>query len=102
MAVHPDNRLADGPMVPVTCAACDASILARKSSWEQTSLQWSQESVESCLERRTDWSRPGPNGSTFEGCSALRDSVRDAVNRGDLPVQIEDPLKTNPNAPEEH
>lgn len=103
MAVRPDNRLADGPMQPVDCDTCGARVLARKSSWEQTSLQWSAEAVEACVERRAASPRPGPNGAAFSGCMALRESVTAAVNRGDVTVQIEDDLKTNPAAPhEEH
>ena len=102
MAVRPDNRLADRPMVPVQCEACNASVLARKSSWEQTSLQWSEESMATCLERRADTPRPGPNGGAFLSCSALRDSVRAAVRRGEGPVQIDGPLKVNPEHVEEN
>ena len=102
MAVRPDNRLADGPMVPVECESCTATVLVRKSSWEQTSLQWSEESVATCLERRADTRRPGPNGEVFINCAALRGSVRTAVHRGQVPIQITDPLKTNPEADEEH
>lgn len=103
MAVRPDNRLADGPMQPVECDACGACVLVRKSSWEQTSLQWSAAAVEACVERRAASPRPGPNGAAFSGCISLRDSVRAAVHRGDVTVQIEDPLKTNPQAEhEEH
>lgn len=101
MAVRPDNRLDDGPMVPVGCGVCGARVLARKSSWEQTSLQWSEEAVAACLERRAASPRPGPNGSTFSGCTAVRDAVRDAVHRGELPVQIEAPLKVSPDAEQE-
>ncbi|MDT0203170.1 hypothetical protein [Nocardioides sp. AE5] len=98
MAVRPDNRLEDGAMQPVECTACGACVLVRKSSWEQTSLQWSGEAIEACLERRAASPRSGPNGAAFSGCGSLRDSVTAAVNRGDVTVQIEDPLKTNPEA----
>ncbi|KRF21203.1 hypothetical protein ASG90_02065 [Nocardioides sp. Soil797] len=100
MAVRPDNRLADGAMQPVACDACGACVLVRKSSWEQTSLQWSAEAAEACVERRAASPRPGPNGTAFSGCGSLRDSVRAAVHRGEVKVQIEDDLKTNPEAQE--
>lgn len=100
MAVHPDNRLADGPMQPVTCETCAAQVLVRKSSWEQTSLQWSEEAVAACVERRDASPRSGPNGEAFAGCAALRDSITRAVERGDVSVQIEEPLKTNPESQE--
>lgn len=96
MAVHPDNRLADGPMTSVSCTACGAGVEARKSSWEQTSVQWSTDAVERCIERRASNSGSGSNGATFAGCQALRESIREAAVRGDLQVQDGDPLPTNP------
>ena len=51
MAVRPDNRLADSPMVPVAAAAA-VRLLARKSTWDQTSVQWNAEASARCLERR--------------------------------------------------
>lgn len=100
MAVHPDNRLADGPMQPVDCETCGTRVLVRKSSWEQTSLQWSEQSVAACEERRDFSPRSGPDGAVFRGCESLRKSITAAVNRGDVIVQIEEPLKTNPEAQE--
>jgi hypothetical protein len=87
MAVRPDNRLADSPMVPVACRRCGACISARKSSWNQTSVQWTAEAQASCLERRdalhlAEHSERG----LFLGCSALIDSIVEAVRTGDLPV----------------
>lgn len=96
MAVHPDNRLADGPMTSVSCTTCGAGVEARKSSWEQTSVQWSADAVERCIERRASSPGSGSNGVTFAGCQALRESIREAAVRGDLPVQDGDPLPTNP------
>lgn len=96
---RPDNRLADGPMVPVTCSGCGASVEARKSSWEQTSIQWTGDARERCLEGRASVRGAGPNGAAFAGCQALRDSVREAAVRGELPIQDGDPLKENPAAP---
>lgn len=101
MSVRPDNRLADAPMVPVACEACGARVEARKSSWEQTTIQWSPDAAQACLERRATSPRPGPNGATFRGCQALRDAIRGAAVRGDLPVQDDDPLPVNPEAHDE-
>jgi len=100
MAVRPDNRLNDGPMTPVGCRTCGAAVEARKSSWEQTSIQWHDDAVERCLERRASGPRPGTNGGGFAGCQALRDSIREAAVRGELPVQDGDPLLTNPDDPD--
>lgn len=87
MSVRPDNRLADAPMVPLSCAACGANVLARKSSWEQTSVQWDAAATGRCVERRQVRAqaaelRPG----VFLMCSRLRDSIEMAVRAGTLPV----------------
>jgi hypothetical protein len=87
MAVRPDNRLADSPMVPVACRRCGASVLARKSSWNQTSVQWNAEASARCLERRDAENLAAHTArGLFLGCSALTDAIVDAVCQGDLPV----------------
>lgn len=102
MAVRPDVRLENGPMTSVSCATCGAGVQARKSSWDQTSIQWTGEALAACVERRATSPRPGPNGGTFLGCSALNDSLREAAVRGELPVQDTDELRTNPATSEVH
>jgi hypothetical protein len=87
MAVRPDNRLADSPMVPVACRRCGAGVLARKSTWNQTSVQWNADASARCLERRdaehlTEHAERG----LFLACSALNESIVDAVRTGNLPV----------------
>jgi hypothetical protein len=87
MADLPDNRLADSPMVPVTCRRCGACVLARKSSWNQTSVQWNAEASTRCLERRDAENLASYAGrSLFLACSALSDSIVEAVRHGDLSV----------------
>ncbi|HWU21375.1 MAG TPA: hypothetical protein VN088_07620 [Nocardioides sp.] len=97
MAVRPDVRLEDGPMTSVACTTCGAEVQARKSSWDQTSVQWSAEALGTCVERRASSPRPGPNGATFLGCAALDQSLREAAVGGGLPVQDTDGLKVNPS-----
>lgn len=98
MAVRPDVRLENGPMTRVECRACGTCVEARKSSWDQTSIQWSREALDACVERRATSPRPGPNGDTFLGCTALAESLRQAAVTGGLPVQDTDDLKVNPEA----
>jgi hypothetical protein len=87
MDVRPDNRLADSPMVPVACRRCEACVLARKSSWNQTSVQWNAEASALCLERRDAQNLAAHSGrGLFLACSALGASISDAVRHGDLPV----------------
>ena len=82
-----DNRLADMPMLPVACRVCGARVLVRKSSWNQTSVQWNGDATNRCAERREarKMSVPGSRG-VFLVCSALSESIFDAVRHGDLPV----------------
>jgi hypothetical protein len=87
MVVRPDNRYADSPMVPVACRRCGASVLARKSSWNQTSVQWDAEGSARCLERRdAENLAPYSARGLFLSCSALSASIIEAVRHGDLPV----------------
>ncbi|GAA1226322.1 hypothetical protein GCM10009676_05360 [Prauserella halophila] len=85
--VRPDVRLETAPMVPVSCESCGITVEARKSSWEQTSIQWHGD-LDGCLERRA---APPPTiaGTAFRGCTALRNTLSHAVDRGALPVLTE-------------
>ena len=92
-------------MQPVSCDACGAGVTARKSSWDQTTVQWTTEALETCVEH--DASIEGsdrPNRHAFPGCAALRASIREAAVRGSLDVQSDEPLRTNPDheGPEGH
>ncbi|WP_326546431.1 ferredoxin [Mycolicibacterium sp. ND9-15] len=89
MTVRPDNRLADAPMVSVTCRRCAASVLVRKSSWEQTSVQWDGESAARCLQRR-EFDAIRQADRPFLVCSELRDSIEDAARSGSLRIVDED------------
>lgn len=95
MAVRPDIRLDDAPMTPVTCGACAARVEVRKSSWDQTSIQWRDDALAACLERRAATAAPGPGGAAFRGCGALRESIREAAVAGAVQVQSNEPLPTN-------
>src|ERR1700740_1807330 len=85
--VREDNRLDEMPMMPVACRNCGARVLARKSSWNQTSVQWNADATARCAERRETQqiSAPGSRG-VFLACSALSESILDAVRHGDLSV----------------
>jgi hypothetical protein len=92
-------------MRPVDCAACGAVVTARKSSWDQTSVQWTAESLGRCRERaapRPTTVRPDrhnrPNTHGFPGCAALSLAVREAAVLGLLEVHSHEPLKRNPEA----
>ena len=72
---------------------------ARKSSWDQSTVQWTAEALARCTERsRSPEASERPNRNAFAGCAALRASIREAAVRGTLDVQSDEPLKTNPEA----
>ena len=82
-----DNRLDEMPMVAVACRTCGARVLARKSSWNQTSVQWNADATARCAERAEAQKLTGPGGrGLFLGCSALSESILEAVRHGDLAV----------------
>jgi hypothetical protein len=87
VTVRADNRLADAPMVPVSCSRCAATVLARKSSWQQTSIQWSADAYDACTERQAAEliAAHRPHG-VFLGCAALKESLAEAVRRGEVGV----------------
>ncbi len=86
MAVRPDIRLDDAPMVPVTCARCGAGVQVRKSSWNQTSVQWTGSALSRCEERCSAGQLAANGGGLFLACSALNGSIFEAVKAGTVPV----------------
>ncbi|OMB93555.1 ferredoxin [Mycobacterium colombiense] len=85
-SVREDNRLEAAPMVPVTCRECGARVLARKSSWNQTSVQWDAAASARCVERREAERLAGHHRGPFLACAALRDSIQVAVATGELAI----------------
>jgi len=85
-SVRTDNRLDDMPMVPVVCRNCGARVLARKSSWNQTSVQWNAEASARCAQRLDAERIAGHHRGPFLVCSALRDSIAAAVATGELAI----------------
>lgn len=78
-------------MLPVTCRSCGARVLARKSSWEQTSVQWNGAAMGRCQERQKERANPSDDGpglrpGVFLVCTKLRASIEAAVGAGSLPV----------------
>ena len=87
MTLRTDNRLSDCPMVLVCCRRCAAHVLARKSSWNQTSVQWNADASAACLERDNPQNSVAYSGrGVFLACSALTGSIIEAVRHGDLSV----------------
>lgn len=96
MSVRPDNRLSDAPMAPVTCMACSASVLARKSSWEQTSVQWDAAARRLCRYPSAEDTptQAADSAKRYSGwlamCPQLRASIEAAVGDGSLRVLNDD------------
>lgn len=87
MAVRSDNRLDDAPMAPVSCGRCGAVVEVRKSSWSQTSVQWTRLAWERCEERCTAAQLAGrTDRGLFLSCSALSESIVEAVKAGTITV----------------
>jgi hypothetical protein len=78
-----DERLHTAPMLPVQCSQCGARVLARKSTWAQTSVQWDADATATCPERHaaSELSR-----APLPYCTAMRESIRAAAESGNLPV----------------
>ena len=62
-----DNRLADAPMAPVELSALRRTVLVRKSSWYQTSVQWTATAHRRVPSdaRPTSSPRTGPGGCSW-------------------------------------
>lgn len=82
MSVRADNRLDDAPMYPVRCRSCAAEVLARKASWQQTTVQWDESAVATC----SGWNPGSSTSGRFPVCEEMRASVAQAVVDGVLPV----------------
>nr|WP_085239497.1 ferredoxin [Mycobacterium europaeum] len=93
--VREDERLADMPMMAVACRRCGARVQVRKSSWSQTSVQWTAPALARCQERSAA-AQLAPYGrcDLFLSCSALTESITDAVRTGTL--RIVDPSGGTP------
>ena len=75
-SVREDNRLDETPMVPVACRNCGARVLARKSSWNQTSVQWNADATARCVERtEAEKISVHVGRGVFLACSALAGRV---------------------------
>ncbi|MCV7103250.1 ferredoxin [Mycobacterium palustre] len=95
-SVRTDNRLDEVPMRPVTCRTCGARVLARKSSWNQTSVQWNADATARCAERAEAGEMPLQAGrGVFQACSSLTESILDAVRQGELSI-VDEAVRDGP------
>ncbi|MBO0896254.1 MULTISPECIES: ferredoxin [Arthrobacter] len=93
MTAQTDLRLVDNPMQPLDCSACAATVLVRKSNWQQTTIQWQETSQKACLERPLAC-RGGTPTEQFAGCGTLAATIRDASLEGRIDVIFKDVPET--------
>lgn len=67
----------------VSCHRCGATALVEKFSWEHTSIQWQTGARDRCRELAAASDlHPG----RVPTCSAMDETIRDAVRSGQVPV----------------
>ncbi|MFI5954516.1 hypothetical protein [Cryptosporangium sp. NPDC051539] len=77
---HREEQLHSG-FRPVACAACTTTVLVRRSSEQQTSIQWpASAACPSLLDRDA-------HGAPVVRCAALMGAIGAAANRGELPPE---------------
>ena len=85
--VRPDER-DEAPgwgLHEVTCRRCATTVLVRKSSRAQTSIQWRGDSAASCSEL-AEHRAAGVHPALVPACASLRQTIDDAVREGLVPV----------------
>lgn len=70
-----------GGLTPVDCQRCQARVLVKKHSLQQTSVQWTVRAVGECAEFVEG------DSARIATCLALRDSIELAVKLGKLEMQ---------------
>ena len=81
--VRVDER--DGAMSEVSCRRCATTVLVRKSSAAQTSVQWRGDSTATCSEL-ADRRAEGLHPAQVPVCQALKASIDEAVAEGRIPI----------------
>lgn len=76
------QRYLEDGMTPVSCVTCAAKVLVRKSSAQQTSVQWMVNPADHCPVFQELAGGPGRP----EGCPNLHRAIEHAVHEGIIPV----------------
>jgi hypothetical protein len=74
-----------GRLVELVCRECQAKVMVRKNSEHHTSIQWSQDAVESCP-FFADLAQQENGRPVHSGCPRLVESIEEAVREGVVPV----------------
>lgn len=80
--VTPDD---DRPLREVTCRRCATTVLVRKNTPTQTSIQWLSDAGATCSEL-AEQRQSGRLTALVSGCTALGESIDEAVRDGRLEV----------------
>lgn len=80
--VTPDD---DRPLHEVTCRRCATTVLVRKNTMTQTSIQWLTDAGAVCTEL-AEQRAAGQHTGRVARCDALRASIDEAVAEGQLEV----------------
>jgi hypothetical protein len=72
-------------MQEVTCRRCATPVLVSKNTPTQTSIQWLGDAGQTCSELADQRAAGRPTG-LVSGCTALRESIEDAVREGRVEV----------------
>lgn len=73
----------EGGLTDLTCDSCGVQVKVKKSSAEQTSVQWSAAAVRRCVEFADRAGRGQPT-ALVASCGKLRDSIERATRDGRL------------------
>src|SRR5690348_2903444 len=72
-------------LAPVRCMSCGTEVLVKKNSPKHTTVQWTSDAATVCPEIKAQV-EGGAIGGQVLGCSRLKQSIEDAVRRGELTV----------------
>jgi hypothetical protein len=83
-AVSADQRLyLDAGLRQLACHGCGALVRVKKSSPQQTSIQWTTRAVRECAEFSARVAL-GETTALVDGCTTLRETIERAVREGRL------------------
>jgi len=81
-----DQRLyTQARLKDVACLDCLAKVQVKKNSEHHTSIQWTFESVAACAEFNKASQEPGGR-RIYASCSRLRQSIEQAVDKGEIEI----------------
>lgn len=72
-------------MQSLACGECTARVLVRKSTWQQTSIQWTSEALNACQERAALGDTDN-SAEPFRVCESLMETIRGAASEGTITI----------------